>query len=69
MCAHRILRKMAEIRKATDLATWLRPDCKSQVALKYTDGKMTGIENVDLSTNMRPMQKTKQFVPSLLRKS
>ena len=50
MYAHRILRKMAEIRKQTDLATWLRPDCKSQVALKYTDGKMTGIENVVVST-------------------
>ena len=41
---------MAEIRKQTDLANWLRPDCKSQVALKYTDGKMTGIENVVVST-------------------
>jgi len=50
MYAHRILRKMAEIRKQTDLATWLRPDCKSQVALNYTDGKMTGIENVVVST-------------------
>ena len=50
MYAHRILRKMAEIRKQTDLATWLRPDCKSQVALKYTDGKMTGIENLVVST-------------------
>ena len=48
--AHRILRKMAEIRKQTEEAKWLRPDCKSQVALKYEDGKMTGIENVVVST-------------------
>ena len=34
MFAHRILRKMAEIRKTTSEAPWLRPDCKSQVALK-----------------------------------
>ena len=50
MFAHRILRKMAEIRKETELATWLRPDCKSQVALKYENGKMVGIENVVVST-------------------
>ena len=50
MFAHRILRKMAEIRKTTHEATWLRPDCKSQVALKYDDGKMVGIENVVVST-------------------
>ena len=41
---------MAEIRKETELATWLRPDCKSQVALKYENGKMVGIENVVVST-------------------
>ena len=50
MFAHHILRKMAEIRKETELATWLRPDCKSQVALKYENGKMVGIENVVVST-------------------
>ena len=50
MFAHRILRKMAEIRKSTNEAPWLRPDCKSQVALKYDDGKMVGIENVVVST-------------------
>ena len=50
MFAHRILRRMAEIRHAGDQATWLRPDCKSQVALQYTDGKMVGIKNVVVST-------------------
>ena len=50
MFAHRILRKMAEVRKTTSDAPWLRPDCKSQVALKYADGKMVGIENVVVST-------------------
>ena len=50
MFAHRILRKMAEVRKTTSDATWLRPDCKSQVALKYADGKMVGIEHVVVST-------------------
>jgi len=50
MFAHRILRKMAEIRHAGELATWLRPDCKSQVALQYEDGKMVAIKNVVVST-------------------
>ena len=48
--AHRILRKMAEVRKSTNDAPWLRPDCKSQVALKYDQGEMVGIENVVVST-------------------
>ena len=50
MFAHRILRKMAEIRHAGERARWLRPDCKSQVALQYEDGKMVGIKNVVVST-------------------
>ncbi len=50
MFAHRILRKMAEIRHAGEAASWLRPDCKSQVALKYDGGQMVGIENVVVST-------------------
>ena len=50
MFAHRILRRMAEIRHADEKAPWLRPDCKSQVALQYENGKMVGIKNVVVST-------------------
>lgn len=50
MFAHRILRRMAEIRHSGEEAPWLRPDCKSQVALQYEDGKMVGIKNVVVST-------------------
>lgn len=50
MFAHRILRKLAEIRKTTDQAPWLRPDCKSQVAVRYEGGKMVSVENVVIST-------------------
>jgi S-adenosylmethionine synthetase len=50
MFAHRILRKLAEVRHAGVEAKWLRPDCKSQVALKYKGGQMTGIDNVVVST-------------------
>ena len=50
MFAHRILRELADIRKNSDRAPWLRPDCKSQVAVRYEDGKMVSIENVVIST-------------------
>jgi S-adenosylmethionine synthetase len=50
MFAHRILRLLADIRKAGKQAPWLRPDCKSQVAVRYEDGKMVAVENVVIST-------------------
>ena len=50
MFAHRILRRMADLRHAGEKAPWLRPDCKSQVALQYEGGKMVGIKNVVVST-------------------
>ena len=50
MFAHRILRRMADIRHTGEKASWLRPDCKSQVALQYEDGKMVSIQNVVVST-------------------
>ena len=49
MFAHRLNRKMAEFRKSGN-APWMRPDCKSQVAVDYEDGKITGISNVVIST-------------------
>lgn len=52
MFAHRILRKLEDIRKnpADPAARWLRPDCKSQVAVRYENGSPAAIENVVLST-------------------
>lgn len=47
--AHRLLRKLAELRKAK-VVNWLRPDVKSQVAVNYTDGKIDHIDNVVIST-------------------
>ena len=49
MYAHRLLRAMAEQRKAFGVA-WLRPDVKSQVALEYAGNEMVGIKNVVIST-------------------
>ena len=47
--AHRLMEKQAEVRKSGKL-TWLRPDAKSQVTLKYEDNKIVGVDAVVLST-------------------
>ena len=49
MFAHRILRRLTELRKS-GAVDWLRPDAKSQVCVAYTDGRITHIENVVVST-------------------
>ncbi len=50
MFAHRLGRELTRIRKEGKLATWLRPDAKSQVSVEYVDGKPTRIVNVVIST-------------------
>jgi len=52
MFAHRILRRLEEIRKnpTEPAAHWLRPDCKSQVAVRYENDVPVAVENVVLST-------------------
>ena len=51
--AHRLVERQAEVRKNGELA-WLRPDAKSQVSLRYRDGKPVGIDAVVLSTQHNP---------------
>ena len=50
MFAHRILTELAKQRKSGKAPKWLRPDCKSQVAVAYEDSKPAYIENVVVST-------------------
>lgn len=50
MFAHRILTELTKQRKSGKAPKWLRPDCKSQVAVAYEDGKPAYIENVVVST-------------------
>ena len=50
MYAHRLGRKLTEIRKAGKAAKWLRPDAKSQVSMEYVNGKPVRITNVVIST-------------------
>lgn len=50
MFAHRILTELAKQRKSGKGPKWLRPDCKSQVAVEYENGKPVHIKNVVVST-------------------
>jgi S-adenosylmethionine synthetase len=49
--AHELIKRQSLVRRTTDEGKHhLRPDAKSQVTFRYTDGKPTGIEAVVLST-------------------
>ena len=47
--AHRLVKKQSEVRKSGQLS-WLRPDAKSQVSVRYVDGKPDSIDTIVLST-------------------
>ena len=47
--AHRLVRLQAELRKSGTLP-WLRPDAKSQVTVRYEDGRPVAVGKVVLST-------------------
>ena len=51
--AHRLMERQAELRKSGALP-WLRPDAKSQVTLRYDQGKPVAIDAVVLSTQHSP---------------
>ena len=51
--SHRLVERQAMLRKDGRLP-WLRPDAKSQVTLKYVDGKPFSIDTVVLSTQHTP---------------
>jgi len=51
--AHRIMQRQAELRKDGRLP-WLRPDGKSQLTVRYVDGKPAAIDTVVVSTQHSP---------------
>jgi S-adenosylmethionine synthetase len=50
--AHRLMERQAELRRDGRLP-WLRPDAKSQVSVRYVDGKPHHIDTIVISTQHR----------------
>jgi S-adenosylmethionine synthetase len=53
MMAHKLVRQLSEVRRAGKL-DFLRPDGKSQVSVRYVDGKPVSVETVVISTQHGP---------------
>ncbi len=51
--AHRLVERQADLRRDGRLP-WLRPDAKSQITLRYVDGRPHSIDTVVLSTQHAP---------------
>lgn len=51
--AHRIMQRQAEVRRDGRLS-WLRPDAKSQLTVRYVDGKPQSIDTIVVSTQHNP---------------
>ena len=49
MFAHRLGRELTKVRKA-GVVSWLRPDAKTQVSIRYENDKPVKVENVVIST-------------------
>ena len=57
--AHKLVERQSIVRKEALLA-WLRPDAKSQVTVRYRDGKPVAVDTVVLSTQHHPDMNLKQ---------
>src|SRR5216110_3465630 len=57
--AHRLVQRQSEVRRDGRLS-WLRPDAKSQVTVRYADGKPKSVDTVVLSTQHHPSMNEKQ---------
>jgi S-adenosylmethionine synthetase len=51
--SHRLVERQSQLRRSGELP-WLRPDAKSQVTVRYVDGKPDSIDTVVLSTQHSP---------------
>ena len=63
--AHRLVERQAEVRRDGRLA-WLRPDAKSQVTVRYVNGKPDSIDTVVLSTQHSPSVQHKQLSEAVI---
>jgi S-adenosylmethionine synthetase len=53
MLAHRLVERLSQVRRRGEL-DYLRPDGKSQVSVRYVDGKPAAVETVVISTQHSP---------------
>ena len=53
MLSHRLVQRLSQVRRRGEL-DYLRPDGKSQVSVRYADGKPVGVETVVISTQHSP---------------
>jgi S-adenosylmethionine synthetase len=63
--SHRLVERQAELRRDGRMP-WLRPDAKSQVTIKYVNGKPDSIDTVVLSTQHAPDMKGKALEEAVI---
>ncbi len=63
--SHRLVERQSQLRRDGRLA-WLRPDAKSQVTIRYVDGRPDAIETVVLSTQHKPGMTHKQIEEAVI---
>ncbi|HZF20548.1 MAG TPA: methionine adenosyltransferase [Burkholderiales bacterium] len=63
--SHRLVERQSELRRDGRLP-WLRPDAKSQVTVRYVDGKPDSIDTVVLSTQHAPGMKHEQIKEAII---
>jgi S-adenosylmethionine synthetase len=63
--SHRLVERQSEVRRDGRLP-WLRPDAKSQVTLRYVNGKPDAIDTVVLSTQHAPGMTHKQIEEAVI---
>ncbi|GGO32084.1 S-adenosylmethionine synthase [Gemmobacter aquaticus] len=63
--AHAILRRLAEVRKSGQEPT-LRPDAKSQLSLRYVDGKPVEVTSIVLSTQHESEDQTSADIRAIV---
>jgi S-adenosylmethionine synthetase len=63
--AHRLVERQSELRRDGRLP-WLRPDAKSQVTIRYVDGRPSTIDTVVLSTQHAPEVQHKQIEEAVI---
>lgn len=63
--AHRLVERQSQLRKDGRLP-WLRPDAKSQVTLRYVDGRPVSVDTVVLSTQHAPEMSHSQIEEAVI---